>query len=201
MRRQGTYPREQRSRAADASSPEDAEEEAPEGSHKERQVDRRAERREARRAERFATRVAERKAERKEGRVAAGRAAREQAASEQAAVERAAVREQRRQNRLAAGGAFDAQENAAPSAGRRRTASDYQETVPKPAAVELAPVQQVGTQRFTPVEQPAAVKLPSIRQVQPQTQVRQRLGSDGVGQVGGGSVARVTKSFNRVAGR
>lgn len=248
-------PREQRSRGADAGSPEDAgEEEVPEdsqaqnyvlrtvrsaqgsgdgeqvgsaGAHEpataspeqarngsraepraeplaEQQAAKRAERREARRVERFAARVAERKADRRASRVLA---------REQGSVERAAVREESRQNRPTDGRAFDAQEYAAPSAGRNRNVPDYQETVPQPATVELAPIRQVKTQRFAPVEQPAAVELASARQVpaarlapaaqvqpQAQSQVRQQLGSGGVGQISGGSVARVTKSVNRAAG-
>ncbi|QIN84622.1 hypothetical protein GBA63_19685 [Rubrobacter tropicus] len=166
-------------------------------------AERAEERREARRAERFAARVAERKAERKAVRIATRRAAKEQAAVEQAALERAAVREQRRQNRPAAGGAFDVRE-AAPPAGRRN-APAHQDPVPQSAAVGSDPVRQVSARRFVPVEQPAAADLPPARQepvaqVRAESRIRRPFGSGGAaGQASG--VARVSKSANRSVGR
>lgn len=183
-----------------------------------RSAERRADRREARQAEIFTARAAEREAERKAGRVAARQAdrqaAREQAAVDQSAVERAALRDQRRQSRLASGKAFDAQAQAAPSAGLRwnppANAPAYQEPVAQPAAAELAPVRQERAQRFDPVEQPAQVQLPPARQVPsarldpaPQVQPQQQFGVGGAGASpgGGGGVAGMTKSGNRSIGQ
>ena len=156
------------------------------------------ERREARQAERFAARVAERRAERRASRTAA-----KQAAREQAAVERAAVRGQQRQDRPAAGGAFDARGVAFP-VGRRRTAP-AQDPVPQPAAVESDSVRQVAARRFVPVEQPAAADLPPAgqepaAQVRAGSPIRRPFGSgDAAGQASG--VERVGKSADRSVGR
>jgi len=175
---------------------------AAEGAAAARRTDRRAERRGVRRADIFAAGVAERQAERRANRIATRRAERraaaEQVAIERSAIERAAIRDQRRQNRLAAG-----RRNAPVGAPARG------EPVAQPAAVERAPVRQVRAQRFTPAEQPPASQLPPARHIPParldpapqvrpqlqpevQAQPQQRVASGGV---------RMPKSVDRATGR
>jgi hypothetical protein len=169
-----------------------------------RMADRRAERREARRANIFAARVAERHAERRANRIAAARAERRaerQAVGEQAAIERAAIRHQRRQNRLAAGGVFDAERTSARVRGRNAPA--YQEPAARPRAVKPVPVRQVGTQHSAPAAQPPGLRVPLARLdpaprvqslVQPEVQVQpqQRVAPGG---------ARMPESVDRATGR
>ena len=185
-----------------------AADEAAAAGHADRMADRRAERREARRANIFAARVAERHAERRANRIAAARAERRaerrterQAVREQAAIERAAIRYQRRQNRLAAGGVFDAERTSAHVRGRGAPA--YQEPPARPRAVKPVPVRQVGTQHSAPAAQPPGRRVPLARldpaprvrsRVQPevQAQTKQRLAPGGV---------RMPKSVDRATGR